>query len=140
MSLKQLRKQATSPKIQCPACGMEVPLREIGYHHAKCPAWTAAKNDALNPKHKKQSDIVMIKQSLSERWAPAILDSDWLRRHWIPSLCAFLFATWLVGYTQPQDSSNFWTIAIVPAIVGVALVGLTILDKRGMVKRWEKPQ
>ena len=137
MSLKNLREQAQLT-IACPGCGKPVPIKKISMHHAECPAWKQAKEDAVHPRKKSQVDLVMQKMSLSERWGPVVLDSNWVRHHWLPSFIAVALLSWLVGYTQPQGSNSFITIIIVPSIAFAALALITFLDWRGITKRWEQ--
>lgn len=136
LSLKNLREQAQLSVI-CPSCGQPVPFKKISTHHVQCPGWTKARDDALHPNKKKQAEIVMQKMSLSERWGPVILDSNWVRHHWLPSFVAVALLSWLVGYTQPQGTNSFITIIVVPAVALSALGVITFLDWRGLTKRWE---
>jgi hypothetical protein len=127
MSLKELRKRATEgPRATCPACGKNLPLVELtsGRHVASdCAPFKQASLEAKNPrlqerlqKEHDQSQIVMKRQTWSERHFDMLGESNFIRQYWAPSMLALALLSWLVGYTTPQGSGStyFWTFLAGP--------------------------
>src|SRR5215831_6067243 len=125
MSLKNLRAEATSgPSIQCPSCGQSMKLKQVPFHHVKCPGWQKAKEDSANPHRRSQEELVTLKMSLSERYANIVLDSPWVRHHWFPSLIAIGLLAFLVGWVQPQGANLVVNVILIPTVILGALVAV----------------
>lgn len=132
MSLKRLRKEATTPRevgVTCPSCGQTVPYSKIGAHHATCPGWKIAIDDAKKtPRAAAQSEIVKQHVTFSARTFPAIIGSKLVQNHWlwmIFTLCSLFF---LVGYTFPL----WWPLLVfLPFMIAESIV-VTLVEVRSL--------
>jgi hypothetical protein len=141
MSLKDLRKRAAEgPRSTCPACGKNLPVSELtsGRHVANdCAPFKQAALDAKNPrlqerlrKEHDQSQIVMKRQTWSERHFDMLGESNFIRQYWAPSMLALALLSWLVGYTTPQGSGStyFWTFLAGP-VMTITMIALGFKGK-----------
>jgi hypothetical protein len=134
--------------MTCPACGKTVEARDIftGRHNRVCQPYVKALEESqpgsFQEKRKaelRQDQLAQRGMTFSERWADFVLQADFVRKWWIPSLTTLMLLSWLVGYQTP--SFGYWpTMLSIPAI---ALTCLTLffnkkmrsLFRRGPVKR-----
>lgn len=146
MSARQLRRQATTPKsplINCPSCGTSVELSKYSQHAAspECAGYRAALHDSKDPKiqeklrkEKDQAELVMKRQTWSQRNWHRLEESGFIQQFWAPSMITLCLLSWLVGYQTP--SINFWfTVLIAPSLVAV-LITLVFLDLPGKMSKF----
>lgn len=139
MSLKELRKQATSgPRASCPSCGANLPMLELtsGRHAASCPGIKQAVQDAQNSTLQKrlqqehnQAVAVMKKTTWSERHFDLLGESNFIRQYWAPSVGALMLLSWVVGWTSPQGIGILGEIVSFGVGPLVFLVGIYLLFK-----------
>ncbi|SRR5712692_5006541 len=135
--------------MTCPACGKTVPNRDIftGKHQRNdCEPFQKALDDAqpgsFQEKRKaelRQERLVVRGTTFSERYADFVLQSDFVRKWWIPSWLTTMLLSWLVGYQTPNF--NYWvTMISIPAIAFLCLLlffngKARSLFRKGPVKR-----
>src|SRR6266700_6890690 len=138
----------TRKLMSCPACGKTVEQRDVftGKHNRVCQPFVEALKDSeptsFQQKRRaelKQDQLVQRGMTFSERWADFVLQSDFVRKWWIPSWMTTMLLSWLVGYQTP-NFGFWWTMASIPAITLLCLVlffngKARSLFHRGPVKR-----
>lgn len=116
-------------EMACPACGKTINVQDQAKHVVRdCKPFEAARSDAKNPtsqsrlRQQTRQDILVRKgQSFSEKYSENVLDSPFMRRHWLFVSVSTSLLCWLVGYETPSYNYAF-TIIVAPLSISSFII------------------